>query len=128
MLETSYCLSENIAIQAIVVPELKLRDVQRQILRTDLVEASDDPALEDAPEPFNRVRVDRADNVLLLGVRDGAVLELTFQKPITVMFVCRDQRHLVRNHRMNELLQRVPVGALDDDLEFCVRGGRCLGG
>ena len=63
--------SEDVVVQAVVVAELKLRDVQRQILGADLVERADDPALEDAPEAFNRIRVDRADNVTFRGVVDA---------------------------------------------------------
>ena len=55
--------SENVAIEAVVVSELKLRDVQRQIFLADLVEATDNSALEDAPKAFNRVRVNCADDV-----------------------------------------------------------------
>lgn len=54
-----------------VVTELKLRHVQRHIFGADLVERTDDTALEDAPEAFNRVGVDRADNILLCGMLHG---------------------------------------------------------
>ena len=67
------CCSENVRVVPIVIAELKLRDVQRQILVADLVERADDAALEDRPEAFNRVRVDRADDVLLVAVIDDAV-------------------------------------------------------
>ena len=52
--------SKNIAVEAIVISELKLRDVQRQIFAADLVITAHDAALEDAPEAFNRIGVDRA--------------------------------------------------------------------
>ena len=63
--------AEDVIVLAVVVPELELRDVQRQILGADLVERADDPALEDRPEAFNRVRVDRTDNILAGRVIDG---------------------------------------------------------
>jgi hypothetical protein len=53
-----YCRSEDIGVVAVVVPELKFSDVQRQILLADLMVAANDPALEDAPEAFNRVGVE----------------------------------------------------------------------
>ena len=56
------CLPENIRVLAVVVAELKLRDVQRKVLVADLVESADNTALKDAPETFNRIRVHRADN------------------------------------------------------------------
>jgi tetrahydromethanopterin S-methyltransferase subunit A len=63
--ETCYGGPENIGIAAVVIPELSLSDIQRQILCGNLVIAANDGPLEQAPEAFNRVGVDRADNVLL---------------------------------------------------------------
>jgi hypothetical protein len=56
--------SKDIDVLAIVVPELKFRDVQRQIFAADLVIAAGNTALQDAPEVFNRVGVNRADNMI----------------------------------------------------------------
>jgi hypothetical protein len=39
------------------IAELEFRNVERHIFGAHLVEASDDAALEDRPEAFNRVRV-----------------------------------------------------------------------
>lgn len=66
ILAAGYCRSKNIFVEAIVVPELKFRDIQRHVFRTDLVESADNAALEDAPEAFNRIGVDSSDNVLLM--------------------------------------------------------------
>lgn len=41
----------------IVISELKLRDVERQIPLAHLVERADDAGLENGPEAFNRVGV-----------------------------------------------------------------------
>ena len=61
------------AFIAVIIAELKFRDVQRQIFAADLVIAADDAALNDRPEAFNRVGVDRADDVLPDAVIDNAV-------------------------------------------------------
>ena len=53
--------AENIVVMAIIVPELELRNIEREIFAADLVIATDDAALEDAPETFNRVGVHRTD-------------------------------------------------------------------
>ena len=42
--------SENVRIQAIVIPELKFSDVQREIFGADFVEAADEPELGNAQE------------------------------------------------------------------------------
>jgi hypothetical protein len=57
--------TEDVRILAIIVAELKLRDVQRHIFGAHLVERVDHAALEDRPETFNRVGVNRADHVVL---------------------------------------------------------------
>jgi hypothetical protein len=61
---------ENVRVVPMVVAELKFRDVERHILGADLMERADDTALEDRPEAFNRVGVNRAYNVLLCAVLD----------------------------------------------------------
>jgi hypothetical protein len=58
-------LTEDIGVLPVVIPELKLGDVQMQILFADLVESPDDPALQDRPEAFNGLSVDCAVNVLV---------------------------------------------------------------
>jgi hypothetical protein len=47
---------------------LELGDIEVQILFADVMECADDPALEDAPEAFNRVRVNGAGDVFLVRV------------------------------------------------------------
>ncbi len=63
--------AEDVGVAAVVISELKLRDVQRHIFGADLVERADNAALEDRPETLNRVGVDRADHVLAFGVIDS---------------------------------------------------------
>jgi hypothetical protein len=48
--------SKNIRIHAVIIAELKLRDVQRQIIFTDLAECASRTAFEHRPEAFNRIR------------------------------------------------------------------------
>jgi hypothetical protein len=66
--------SENVLVEAIIVPELELRNVKVQISFVDVMESAHDTAFEDAPEALNRVRANRADNVLALGMVDSDVL------------------------------------------------------
>ncbi len=93
--------SENIVVEAVVIFELTFRDVQRQIFTADLMITADDAALEDAPEAFNRVRVDRADDVLVRLVVD-ATERIVGQIIVDAAFVGREQTHLVRHNAINE--------------------------
>ena len=63
MLASANRRAEDIRVQAIVVAELKLGNIERQIFGADLVESADHAALKDRPETFNRVGMHRADNV-----------------------------------------------------------------
>jgi hypothetical protein len=81
--------SEDVGIAAIVVSELKFRDIQRQVFCADFVEAADHAALEDRPEDFNCVRADRANNILLAAVIDGLMIVFC-QAPIDTIFVRRE--------------------------------------
>jgi hypothetical protein len=49
-LEFTNSRSENVRVHPVVIPELKFRDVQRQMFGADFVEAADDFALL-APTP-----------------------------------------------------------------------------
>jgi hypothetical protein len=64
--------SENVIVEAIIIAKLELCNVEMQVLFTDLVESANDPALENASEAFNRVGVNRADDILALGMVDSA--------------------------------------------------------
>ena len=66
-------LAEDVLILPVVVPELKFGDVERKIFGADLVECADNATLKDRPEAFNRVRMDRTDNVLVRRVADDGV-------------------------------------------------------
>jgi hypothetical protein len=100
------CRSEDVRVVPIVISELKLRDVQRHIFGANFVKAADDTALEDGPKTFNRVRVDRTDNVLLAVVIDRLVIVFG-QSVIDAAFVGGEQANLVGNHFAHEDLRFV---------------------
>ena len=62
---TCYGRAEYVRVLPIVIPELKLGNVERHVLGADLVERADNSALQDRPKAFNGVRVDCADHILL---------------------------------------------------------------
>ena len=83
------CL-KHIRIKAVVVAELKFRDVKRHIFCRHFVERADHATLEDAPKAFNRVRVDRADNVLLFVVLHS--LAGIFDQPVVNLIIVGRQQ------------------------------------
>lgn len=105
--------SEDIDVLAVVVPELKFSDVQRQIFTADLVIGTDHAALEDAPKAFNRVRMHGADNVVAAALADDPMRIGAIEEAIAGMFVGREQADLVRHGLVNEGVQRLGVGVVN---------------
>jgi hypothetical protein len=83
--------SENIIIHPIVIAELEFRNVQRQVLMADLVEAAHDAALQERPKAVNGLGVNRAVDVLLFGMADDAMREGLAQLAIAGMLIGREQ-------------------------------------
>lgn len=113
-LATIYRCSENVGIAAVIVPELQLRDVQWQIFAADFVEASDDTALEDRSETFNRIGVDRADNVLSLAMIDNAMRVSVGNSAITWISIGAEQANFCRNSFVDKFLESCFVSPEDD--------------
>lgn len=118
--------AENVRIEAVIIAELKLRNVQRQMLLADFVERADDTALEDAPKPFNRVRVNCADHVASGFVIDGLVIEArVFERVIHTRFIGRDQTDFVADHFLHEpfcISARDVIENASDDVAFALHG------
>ena len=70
-----YRHSEYVRIVAVVIFELTFRDVQRHVFGADLMVAADTRPFEDRPEPFNRLRMYRADHVAVCGMQDPLMRE-----------------------------------------------------
>jgi hypothetical protein len=101
---------KNLRVVPVIVTELKLRNVQRQVLFADLVEAAHDAALEEAPEALNGVCVDRAYYVLLCLVIHGAVLREALHGLVAAVLIGREQADLIRHGFVDEALERVLRG------------------
>jgi hypothetical protein len=106
-------LAEDVLVQPVVVAELELGDVQREILLADLVERADDAALDEGPEAFDRVRVDRADDVLALGMVDRRMLDAVRQVVVGASVIVREEAYLVRDGFADEVSKRLAVRAGD---------------
>jgi len=96
--------SKNIVIKTVVILELALRNVEREIFAADFVIATDDAALEDAPEPLNRVGMDCTDYMLTLAVIDNAVRVGMAELVIRIVGVGAKQTDLVRNDFADKIL------------------------
>jgi len=97
--------SENVVIKAVIIAELEFSDIERKVLSADLVVAANDAALEDAPKSLNRLGVNRADNILMLGMVNGAVVEFVAKVTIANPLIGAEQTNLVRYGFVDEILQ-----------------------
>lgn len=105
---------ENIDVLTVVMPELKFGDVRRQIFAADLVIGADNATLEDAPEAFNRVGMDRADNVVAAALADDPVRQIATKQPIARMLIGAEQANLVRNSLMHKAVQSCGIRVVDN--------------
>jgi len=116
-------LAEDVLIVAVVVAKLEFRDVERHIFGADFVECAHNAAFENRPEAFNGVGVDRADNVLALGVVNDTVRELFAERAVAAPCVGAEQAYFFENRAAHESGQCCGIDVLDnarDDLTFAL--------
>jgi hypothetical protein len=89
----TYGRAEDVRVISVVVSELELGDIQRQIFAADLVEAAHDPALKQRPKAVYRLGVHNAVDVLSSGVIDGTVIVNLIQRIVSRVLVSRDQTY-----------------------------------
>jgi hypothetical protein len=71
----------KMSVEAVVVSELKFRGVRRHVLGLTLWKEPMISRLKNAPETFNRVCVDRADDVALRLMLNGLRATRPYPKP-----------------------------------------------
>jgi hypothetical protein len=91
---TTYGRAEDVRVVPVIVAELKFRNIQRQILAADLVEAAHDAALQQRLEAVNGLRMHHAIDVLPRGMIDGTVIVNLVQRIVGSVLVSRDQADL----------------------------------
>jgi hypothetical protein len=102
-----YRLAEYVAFAAVVMPELKFGQVQRQILLTDMVIGTYDAALEQRPERIKIRGMDFATHILASRMVDRLVrIAQCVQVMITSKIVGRDEINLVTDSLANESIER----------------------
>jgi len=108
---------ENIRVLAIVKAKRELVQIQREIVRAYLVVGANHATLEQRPERFNRVCVDRSDHILLFGMVDGLVIVGAAEIPVGTAFIGRQQARIARYrlaHEIRLLLRAIAGDRLTD--------------
>lgn len=110
--------SEDVGVCPVVVAELKLRDVQRQILLGHFVEGAHHPAFELAPKALDGVGVNCANNILVLGVIHHAVTGFVLPTPrVAHPVIGREKRNAIRDRLVDEAGEGNAVGAVNHTAE-----------
>src|SRR5713101_7196461 len=114
-----YRLAENIGFFAVVETELKLSEVQGQILLAHVMMCADDAPLQQAPEVFQIVGMYFATNILTRAManRFVAVAEC-FKIAIAAVLVGRDKINLVAHGLAHEAIECSCVGVFDDLADY----------
>jgi len=86
-----YCLAEYVGFFPIVEPELKLRQIQRQIFLADVVMGADNYSLQQRPERINVLSVCLAAHVLAATVRYDFMWHCPLEQPVAGVFIGSDQ-------------------------------------
>ena len=89
-----YGFTEDVRVLAMVIAELKFSEVQRKILLRNMVKASHDAALQQAPERFNIIGMNLAANVFALPVSHNCMFR---DKSIAGMLIGSDQVNILTN-------------------------------
>ena len=98
----------------VILSELKLGNVQMQILPADHMKRSDNAALQDRPEALNRISVNCTDNVLANGMVDRLMIEPMLEPQVAGISIRAKQANAIRYRFANESLKRLSIGVLND--------------
>src|SRR2546430_1601017 len=74
-----YDRPKDVGILALIVPERKLRQVQRQVVFADIVKGSHDATLQQTPKAFQIIRVNLAAHVFAAIMVDGLMRKRQMQ-------------------------------------------------
>ena len=119
-----YRLPKDVGFVAIVESETELREIQRQIFFTDVVVGAENPALQERPERFHRIRVNDAANVLAFAMIHGLMRKLLPAREVLIasVFVGRDQFNFVFiDYAIYEPMESRHIGVFDhlaDNVSF----------
>jgi hypothetical protein len=105
--------AEDVRVVPVVITELELRDVEREVLGADLVESTDHAALQDRPKAFDGLGVDRTDDVLAVGVVNAVVRVGAVKAEIAPVLVGAEQADLLGYRLIDEGVERAGAGVGD---------------
>jgi hypothetical protein len=113
-LASSYSAPENVRVLAVVEPEGKLVQIQRQVLRTHVVIRPDDATLEQTPERIDALGMNFAAYILACGMSYRVVLVAQCSKIfIAGVVIGRDQIHFPADGFSDKAIKRGRISVFD---------------
>lgn len=109
----SYRRTKDVRVLAVVVPELELIDVQREILTADFMECTDDATFDDGPEALDGVRVNRTAHVFIAAVMHDTERVFVPKRFVRGMFIGGQQTYLVRHDLTHERSKSDRIDVID---------------
>ena len=106
--------AEDVSVLPVVIPELEFSDVERQILFADLVEGSNHAALDERPEPLNRLGMNGTNDILTACVVNSLVRKLFIEAPVANPLVGAKQADLGRDGLSDKLSKGRSANILDN--------------
>src|SRR5260370_27863009 len=79
-----------------------------------LVIAANYSSFEQGPERFNRVGMNRADNILAFAVVYGSVIVVLAEQAIAAVLIGRNERDALAHGFVNKAIQRTSISILDN--------------
>jgi hypothetical protein len=109
-----YDVAEHIRIVAVIMAELELRQVERQVLLADVVVRPNDAALQQRPERFDAVGVNLPAHILASAMADGFMSKAYgVQMRVTAMLIGCYKVNGPADSLANEATKRRSIGVVD---------------
>jgi hypothetical protein len=89
--------SENVRVLPVVIAELEFGNIQRHIFPAHFMECADHAALENRPEAFDGLRVDRADDVLTSRMVNSRVRVISVERIVARILSGAEQADFMRD-------------------------------
>jgi hypothetical protein len=105
--------SEDVRVLPIVIAELELCNIERHIFPADLVETSDNAALEYRPKALDSLGMDCADDILTLGMVNGRVRILAVEAIVASPLIGAEKANFVGDGFPNKGFQRRGLDVCD---------------
>jgi hypothetical protein len=104
---------EDIRVLAVVEPEGKFIQIQRQIFLAHVVVGAYNAALQETPKAFDVVRVNLTPNIFPCAVLGRRMGNVAVQIVVGLILVRRNERHFVVNDVADETRKRASILSAD---------------